>query len=74
MEPEILIDGDHSHAAALADMHAWAPHVVPGGYCMVDDFHMPDVERAVGEYFGSGLDLVRMPDKNPASVIVLRKQ
>jgi len=70
----LFIDGDHSYAAALADMRAWAPRVVPGGHCLVDDFHMPDVARAAGECFGPDWELLRVPDRNPASILVLRRR
>lgn len=70
----LFIDGDHSYEAARADMRAWTRHVVPGGHVLVDDFHMPDVARAAGEHFGAGWEILRVPDRNPASILVLRRR
>lgn len=46
----LLVDGDHSYAAALADLRLFGKHVVPGGYLLVDDVHMPEVARAVRQF------------------------
>ncbi|MES2025032.1 MAG: class I SAM-dependent methyltransferase [Pseudomonadota bacterium] len=35
------IDGNHSHDAAKSDVEAWAPHVVAGGWIIVDDYVWP---------------------------------
>lgn len=70
----LFVDGDHSYEGALSDLRAFAPHVVPGGYCLVDDTHMPDVLRACREYFGAGWEPVRLPDGNPASIAVYHRR
>lgn len=70
----LFVDGDHAYEAAKTDITLFAPHVVVGGYCMVDDYQMPDVTRAVDEYFTNDKwKLVRLPDKNPASIIVFQR-
>jgi len=33
----VFIDGGHSHAAVSADYHAWARHVIEGGYLLFHD-------------------------------------
>lgn len=33
----IYVDGDHSEAGALGDVHNFAPKVVPGGFIVMDD-------------------------------------
>ena len=37
----LYVDADHSHAGCLADLHAWVPHVRPGGLIMGDDYDHP---------------------------------
>jgi predicted O-methyltransferase YrrM len=45
----LFVDGDHSHAAASADISQFGRHVVPGGYMLVDDYHLTTVQQAVSE-------------------------
>lgn len=33
----VFIDGDHSFEAATADIHAWSPHLAPGGFVLLHD-------------------------------------
>lgn len=47
----LLVDGDHAYASAKRDIELFAQHVVTGGYCLVDDYHMPDVALACHESF-----------------------
>ena len=51
----ILIDGDHSYEGVKADCEHFLPHVSIGGFAMFHDIDresLPDVTRAVREYFG----------------------
>jgi glycosyltransferase involved in cell wall biosynthesis len=47
----IFLDGDHSTAAVLADIRAWLPKVVPGGYLCGHDFDRQSVRDAVLSWF-----------------------
>jgi predicted O-methyltransferase YrrM len=62
----VFIDGDHSHAAVLADIAAWLPRIRPGGllaghdYRMTSQPHLAGVTEAVearwpGEDLGTNL-------------------
>lgn len=42
----LFVDGDHSYEGAAADLINWSPHVVPGGWVLVDDYNMPPVMAA----------------------------
>ncbi len=58
----LFVDGDHSYLGALSDLGSFGRHVVPGGHCLVDDFHMPEVAKACALYFHRGAwDAVRVP-------------
>ena len=53
------IDGDHTYEAVLADLHAYADKVRPGGFLAGDDYaqggrYRGGVKRAVDEFVGSG--------------------
>ena len=37
----LYIDADHGYRAVLADLHAWVPHVRPGGLIAGDDYRHP---------------------------------
>lgn len=41
------LDGNHSEAAALADVHHWLPKVKPGGYIWFDDCNWTSTTKAV---------------------------
>lgn len=47
------IDGNHSYAAAKADILAWSDRVMPGGWIIVDDYIWPygDGPQRVGDEF-----------------------
>lgn len=47
------VDGNHSYAAAKADLDAWAPLVVAGGWIVVDDYIWPygDGPQKAGDEF-----------------------
>lgn len=49
----IFIDGDHRYEAVLQDLNAWYPKLKPGCLIVGDDYWMPQVERAVQEFFAS---------------------
>jgi cephalosporin hydroxylase len=60
----ILIDGDHSYEGVKADCEHFLPHVVKGGYALFHDFRresLPDVTRAVTEYFHNRLHWMQLP-------------
>lgn len=49
----VYIDGDHRYESVSADIHAWWPHVAPGGILAGHDYMTPehdDVVRAVDEF------------------------
>ena len=70
----LFVDGDHSYAGALADIQHFAPHVVVGGYCLVDDWDMPEVRRAVVDGFPtSDWQTIRMPSEPTSKILVLKK-
>lgn len=55
------IDGNHSYAAAQADLAAWSELVVPGGWIVVDDYVWPygdGPQRAGDEYLQQNFDRV----------------
>lgn len=47
------IDGNHEYEHALADARDWIPHVRPGGWIVLDDYHWDwgDGPRRVGDAF-----------------------
>lgn len=47
----VMIDGDHSYEACLADINAWRPKVKHGGIIAGDDYNWSGVKRAVRESF-----------------------
>jgi hypothetical protein len=50
----IFIDGAHSYIGCLADIKAWLPKVVTGGWIGGHDYpRRPGVKRAVEEIFGN---------------------
>lgn len=49
----LMLDGDHSHEAVMADFAAWMPKMKPGGIISGDDYTWPGVETAVRETFDS---------------------
>jgi hypothetical protein len=57
----LLIDSDHAYDGAISDMKNFANKVISGGYCLVDDYQMIDVERACHEFFGDSWRPVRKP-------------
>ena len=57
----LLIDSDHAYDGAISDMRGFARKVVLGGYCLVDDYQMPDVERACKEFFTRDWSQIRVP-------------
>jgi predicted O-methyltransferase YrrM len=50
------IDGDHSFEACSADLARFAPHLVPGGIVILDDYDdvHPGVTRAAREFLARG--------------------
>jgi predicted O-methyltransferase YrrM len=52
----VFIDGDHAYEAVRADLEAWDPLVMPGGWIMGHDWNRrnPGVVRAVREHFDLG--------------------
>ncbi|MEM7219282.1 MAG: class I SAM-dependent methyltransferase [Pseudomonadota bacterium] len=40
----VFIDGGHSFEAAYADLRAWLPHVLPGGYLAIHDLFASEAE------------------------------
>lgn len=72
----LFIDGDHSYDGALADIQLFMPHVVKNGYCLIDDYDMADVRRAVAD--GISLlawDVLRIPDitGTTGKILVLKR-
>ena len=55
--PDVIhVDGGHSYASVMADLHAWWPLIKPGGLYIGDDYFMdgvtwPGVKRATDEFF-----------------------
>jgi predicted O-methyltransferase YrrM len=47
----VMIDGDHSYEACLADIDAWLPKVKKGGVIAGDDYNWSGVKRAVRDRF-----------------------
>lgn len=50
----LVVDGDHHEEPAYTDMRQFGAHVVTGGYCLVDDYDMPEVVSACARYFDDG--------------------
>ena len=52
----LFIDAAHERVSLQADMEAWLPHVVPGGYVLFHDYHYPhspEVAPLLDEWWGS---------------------
>jgi hypothetical protein len=49
--PFVFIDGDHRYKAVITDLKTWWPKIARGGVLCGDDYLMPDVRRAVLEFF-----------------------
>jgi len=47
----VFLDADHSYEGCVADIRAWWPLVVPGGFIGGHDLPMPSVGKAVKEFF-----------------------
>lgn len=47
------VDGNHAYAHASADVRLWAPHLLPGGWLVVDDYQWPygDGPRRAGDEY-----------------------
>lgn len=70
----LLVDGDHSYEGALADLQNFAKHVVQGGYCLVDDYDMPFVQRACEAYFTpNDWETIRRPEPAPAHLLCMKR-
>ena len=54
----VLIDGDHSEPAALADLKAAWPLLAPGGTLLAHDWRMPTVRRAIEAFVKETPDLI----------------
>lgn len=70
----LFIDGDHSYEAVKADLEAWLPFVVPGGYVVFDDVidAFPGVQRLVAEATADAGPLKRL--LGVAKIWVTRKK
>lgn len=56
------VDGNHSHAAAKADIDGWGPLVIPGGWIVIDDYLWPygaGPRRAADEFLGRQRGMIR---------------
>jgi predicted O-methyltransferase YrrM len=51
----LYLDGLHHYEAVREDVAAWAPHVLPGGFVVFDDYAVEGVQRAVAEAQRDGL-------------------
>ena len=51
------IDGNHDYDYVLQDILKWFPNVKEGGILCGDDIYLPDVEKAVKDYFNKGEDV-----------------
>lgn len=56
----LFIDGAHSYEGVKADIEAWLPHVVEGGYVAFHDSNAPQIQQAITEC--KGLDLMVAAD------------
>lgn len=58
----LFIDGDHSYEAVKADLAAWLPYVISGGYVVFDDVGeaYPGVQRVTAEATAEGGPLARV--------------
>jgi predicted O-methyltransferase YrrM len=65
----LYVDAGHGYGDVLADLHAWVPHVRPGGVIAGDDYghpRYPGVKQAWDEFEQShGLSLVRFQSTPP---------
>ena len=70
----LFIDGDHSYEAAKADLDAWLPQVVEGGYVVFDDVidAFPGVQRVFAEATAEAGPLKRL--MGVAKIWVTRKK
>lgn len=65
-----ILDGDHTKAAVLADLAAWAPLIRAGGTLGGDDhndFESPGVPQALTEFFGEGQYEIRDEEESWAT-------
>ncbi len=70
----LLVDADHSYVGAITDIRNFAPKVVPGGYCLVDDYDLPDVIRACTEFFDSTWEPLRLPTEHDNKLACWRRR
>lgn len=70
----LFIDGDHAYEAVKADLEAWLPYVVPGGYLVFDDVidAFPGVQRLFAEATAEGGPLKKL--MGVAKIWVTRKK
>jgi cephalosporin hydroxylase len=70
----LIIDGWHSYEQASADLRNYMPKVVPGGFCLVDDYcdFYPGVIQAVDEYLAAHGSTVKL-EKHESKWVILRK-
>jgi predicted O-methyltransferase YrrM len=54
----VLVDGDHSYEATLADLEGVLPFVEEGGVIVIHDAHNPSVAKAIEALADSHLDTV----------------
>lgn len=47
----VYVDGDHSYEAVKADILATLPYIRSNGFLAGHDYYLPDVTRALREYF-----------------------
>jgi len=69
----LFVDGDHHEEPAFTDLSLFGMHVVTGGYCLVDDYDMPDVVRACDRYFDGRWRTVHRPDGATAKIIAYQR-
>ena len=50
----IYIDADHSYTSVKNDISNWFDKIKPGGIRSGHDYYMPEVKKAVDEFFGEG--------------------
>jgi predicted O-methyltransferase YrrM len=59
----VMIDAAHDYDSVMADIAAWWPKVKPGGMLAGDDYHWPDVARAVAASFGDRAEVIGKADR-----------
>ena len=71
----LLVDADHSYESASADLRDFGARVVHGGYCLVDDLDLPDVEKAAKEFFVPRVwEVIRFPMKSEGKLGCWRRK